>query len=39
VRYLPLGVMADEGPGYLGAAWTVLSPVDVRHIAVAAAPR
>jgi transglutaminase-like putative cysteine protease len=37
VRYLPLGVMADEGPGYVGAAWTVLSPIDVRRIVVAAA--
>jgi transglutaminase-like putative cysteine protease len=38
VRYLPLGALADEGPGYLGAAWAVLSPLDVRRVIVAPAP-
>ena len=37
VRYLPLGAMTDEGPGYVGAAWSALSPVDVRKVSVAAA--
>lgn len=32
VRYLPLGTFADEGPGYLGAAWAALSPLDVRRV-------
>jgi hypothetical protein len=35
VRYLPLGVLADEGPGYLAAAWAGLSPLDVRRIVLA----
>jgi transglutaminase-like putative cysteine protease len=35
-RYLPLGVLSDEGPGYLAAAWAGLSPLDVRRIVIAA---
>jgi len=38
VRYLPLGAIPDEGPGYLGAAWAVLSPIDVRRIVLEPAP-
>jgi transglutaminase-like putative cysteine protease len=38
VRYLPLGTLADEGPGYLGAAWGVLSPLDVRRVVLEPAP-
>jgi transglutaminase-like putative cysteine protease len=38
VRYLPLAALADEGPGYLGAAWAVLSPLDVRRVVVVAGP-
>jgi transglutaminase-like putative cysteine protease len=38
VRYLPLGTFADEGPGYLGAAWAVLSPLDVRRVVLEPAP-
>lgn len=36
VRYLPLGVLSDEGPGYLVAAWSALSPLDVRRIVITA---
>lgn len=32
VRYLPLAALSDEGPGYLGGAWAVLSPLDVSRI-------
>ena len=35
VRYLPLAALADEGPGYVGSAWAVLTPLDVRRIALA----
>jgi transglutaminase-like putative cysteine protease len=38
VRYLPLGTFADEGPGYLAAAWAALSPLDVRRVVLEAAP-
>jgi transglutaminase-like putative cysteine protease len=38
VRYLPLGAIADEGPGHLGSAWALLSPIDVRRIVLEAAP-
>ena len=38
VRYLPLGALVDEGPGYLGAAWAALSPLDVRRVVVAPGP-
>ncbi len=38
VRYLPLGVVANEGPGYLVGAWAALSPIDVRRIVLEAAP-
>jgi transglutaminase-like putative cysteine protease len=37
VRYLPLSALADEGPGYLMSAWSGLSPIDVRRIALAPA--
>jgi transglutaminase-like putative cysteine protease len=37
VRYLPLSVLADEGPGYLAAVWGRLSPLDVRGVALAPA--
>jgi hypothetical protein len=36
-RYLPMGTVADEGPGYTVAAWEMLSPVDVRALALAPA--
>jgi hypothetical protein len=36
VRYVPLAVLSDEGPGYLGAAWAGLSPLDVRRVVLAA---
>jgi transglutaminase-like putative cysteine protease len=35
-RYLPLSVVADEGPGHLLAAWSSLSPVDVRGLSLSA---
>ena len=38
VRYLPLGAIPDEGPGYMGAAWAVLSPIDIRRIVLEPAP-
>jgi transglutaminase-like putative cysteine protease len=38
VRYLPLAALVDEGPGFLGGAWAVLSPLDVRRVVVAAGP-
>jgi hypothetical protein len=38
VRYLPLSALTDEGPGYTGAAWAGLSPLDVRRIVLAPAP-
>ncbi len=38
VRYLPLGVISDEGPGFIGSAWGVLSPIDVRRIVLEPAP-
>ena len=38
VRYVPLSVLADEGPGYTAAAWAGLSPLDVRRIVLAPAP-
>jgi hypothetical protein len=39
VRYLPLGAFLDEGPGYLGAAWQMLSPIDVRRVLLEPAPQ
>lgn len=33
-RYLPLSVVADEGPGHLLAAWSSLSPIDVRRLSL-----
>jgi transglutaminase-like putative cysteine protease len=36
VRYLPLGVLRDEGPGYVIGAWSVLSPLDVKRVVLAA---
>lgn len=38
VRYLPLAALSDEGPGYLGAVWAALSPIDVRRIRLEPAP-
>jgi transglutaminase-like putative cysteine protease len=37
LRYLPLGALADEGPGFAGALWQILSPVDVKSMTLAAA--
>jgi transglutaminase-like putative cysteine protease len=39
LRYLPLAALADEGPGFGGATWQLLTSLDVRSIALAAAPR
>lgn len=38
VRYLPLSTFVDEGPAYLAAAWSGLSPIDVRRVVVSPAP-
>lgn len=38
IRYLPLAALVDEGPGYLMSAWSALSPIDVRRIALSRAP-
>jgi transglutaminase-like putative cysteine protease len=35
VLYLPLGVLRDEGPGYVMGAWSVLSPLDVKRVVLA----
>ena len=35
VLYLPLGVLRDEGPGYVMGAWSMLSPLDVRRVVLA----
>jgi transglutaminase-like putative cysteine protease len=37
VRYLPLSAVSDESPSYLMTAWSGLSPLDVRRIALAPA--
>jgi len=37
VRYLPLGAIGDEGPGYLVGAWANLSPIDVRRLVLESA--
>lgn len=36
-RYLPLAVLADEGPGFVATAFYRLSPLDVRAISLAPA--
>lgn len=38
VRYLPLAVMRDEGPGYAGEVFTHLSPLHLRGVRLEAAP-
>jgi transglutaminase-like putative cysteine protease len=35
LRYLPLAALQDEGPGFDGAAWQLLTPLDVRSVALA----
>jgi hypothetical protein len=39
LRYLPLAALTDEGPGFDGAAWQLLTPLDVKSIVLSAAPR
>lgn len=36
VRYLPLGVLRDEGTGYAMGVWSMLSPADVKRVVLAA---
>jgi len=38
VVYLPTATLADEGPGYLLAQMSLLSPLDVKRVVLAPAP-
>jgi transglutaminase-like putative cysteine protease len=38
LRYLPLAAVADEGPGFDGALWQLLTPVDVKNVVLTGAP-
>lgn len=38
VRYVPLSVLEDEGPGYVAALWGGLAPADVKRVVVGPLP-